>query len=326
MSIGPYGSGAFGTVPFSSTPFFSAKGIIDAVLRDTGHSNPATETVKRQAVLGFMNNRYARIVTGRDWSWLNQELDTTFEGPYQSGTVQLTQGSSDVIGTGTLFSANVIPNQKLIVSNYVNLIESVDSNTHITLQGEWSGDTGANYTFRIVRSIYEMPSDAENIKSISLDRIGEMVPVGPQELTRKKQYRPDYIGIPMWYTEIARREDGVRLIEVYPHPDKKYNVHFNYRIKVVPLQDSDDSFPLMPDAYRNSLYYGALSEMYRYLRDNANAQLAEADYQRSLLNMQNDQQLTDSRYIIQPGRDYRSRRRRRRFRVAMDRTDFSRDG
>lgn len=327
MSVGPYGSGSFGTVPFSNTPLFNSRTLIDSVLRDTGHSNPSTETAKRLAVLGFLNNRYARITSARHWDWLNQDLDYTFEGAINdSMTVTATQGSEVITGLGTNWDSSLV-GRKIIISNYVNFITKVNSTTELEVEGEWSGPTGSTYTYRITKSIYQLPADCEHVKSINLDRIGEMVPVGVQEFDRKKQYRPDYIGIPMWYTEIARRaEDGVRLIEVYPHPDIKYNVHLNYNVQIMALQDSENSFPLIPDRYRVILYYGALSEMFRYLRDTTNSQLAEADYQRTLITMQNDTQLTDSKYIIQPGRDYKSRRRRRRFRVSMDRTDFSRDG
>lgn len=321
----PFGSGSFGSSSFSLDPFYTTKDIIDAVLRHTGHSSPSQETTKRTIALEFINNRYARIVGARHWKWLYQTVDTTFHAPYETGTITVTQGSEVVTGLGTFWSSNIVPNNKIIIAGEIYTIASVDSQTQLKLEGEYAGSTASALSYQIVRPIYQAPSDADQILSITLDNVGELVPTGTQEIRRKSQYDPTFISTPRWFTETKRQNSGVWLYEVWPLPDKKYNVHIDYKVTVCKLTDEDDSFPLIPDQWRHVLYYGALAEMFRYLRDPVNSQSAEADHVRCFTMMQNDRTLTESKYQIQPSRNYRNRKRSRHYRVAIDTSDFAKD-
>lgn len=325
---GPFGSGSFGTGVFSNSPLYSTGSLIDAILRDTSHSSPSTETNKRLVVLGFINNRYARVTSSHHWDWLYQTLDSNFNEPYETGTISVTQGSESVTGSGTSWSANVVPNNVLIPSGRSEryLIESVSSTTALTLEGEYAGETSSDLDYSIVKPIYELPSNCEHVQSILVHGVGELVPMGTQEFRRKQASDPTLVGPPRWFTEVGRRaQDGIRHIEVYPAPDQNYAVQLNYGVNIMKLEDSTSNYPLIPDRHRVVLYYGGLAEMYRYLRDPVNAEAAERDFDRTLLLMLNDTQLTQSRLQFMPARNYRSRSRRRTFRVAMDRYDFGRE-
>lgn len=319
---GPFGSGAFGTAEFSSSPLFTTASLIDSVLRDTGHSSPSAETTKRTVVLGFINNTYARVTTSKHWDWLFSDTDMNFETPYETGTIAVTSGSATITGTGTNWSALTIPHWKVIIKDEIYAISSVNSPTSITLESEYAQDTASGLSYKIVKSIYQLPADCEHAQSIVVDRVGEMVPMGVQEFRRKTQYDPVQVGSPRFFTEVGRRsEDGLRYIEVYPSPDQKYQAHMDYGVNIMKLTDSATSYPLIPDRYRVVLYYGALAEMYRYLRDAASEATAKADFNRVWLSMQGDQQMTDSKLILARAK---TPSRRRRHRLSMDTTDFSR--
>lgn len=330
MSPGPFGSGAFGTGVFSSSPLYSTKDLIDAILRHTGHSNPDTETNKRAAVLGFLNNRYATVTTKRQWDWLYQSVDINFKAPYETGTLSLTQNSESVTGVGTVWSSNVVPNNYLVPTgrNERYLIETVDSQTTLTLQGQYAGDTATDVAYKIVKPVVELPSDCEHVQGIVLgESLGKLVPLGLQEMRRKQAHDLSRVGVPVYFTEVGRRaEDGVRHIEIWPAPDKDYVAQLNYGVNIMALEDSASNYPLIPDRHRVVLYYGGLADMYMFLRDPTNFQLAQANHLAALQNMFNDTQITDSRLILQPARNYRNgRRRSRRLKTFMDRADFSRE-
>ncbi len=324
---GPFGTGAFGTAVFSSSPLFTTKDLVDSILRGTGHSTPANETNKRLMVLEFINNRYARVSSSRHWDWLFQTLDSNLEAPYETGTIDLTSGSQDVVGVGTDFSANVVPHNVLIPDGRSEryMISAVVSSTEITLEAEYAGDTAADASFQIVRPIITLPADCEHVQSILVQGVGKLIPIGRQEMDRKQGSDPTRVGPPVWFTEVGRRTDGVRLVEVYPAPDKQYAMKLSYGVNIQKLEDSDDNYPLIPDRHRVVLYYGALSEMYRYMSEPEKASTAERDFASALLNMMNDTQLTDSRLIIQPSRNYRNRRANKQYRVFKDRFDFGRE-
>jgi hypothetical protein len=316
MSIGPYGSGSFGTGIFSATPFYTGASLIDAVLRDTGHSNPTTETIKRAVVLDFLNNRYAFVSTLQHWGWLYQEVDTIFREPYSDGTINVTENSQSVVGVGTSWNANAANNNVLYVKSRgeTYLISTIGSNAAMTIEGQYAGVTDTDLDYEILKPIYTMPSDLEHIQGIQVDGVGKMVPVGRQEFARLKQHQPGLTGAPRYFTEIARRNDNVRIIEVFPAPDKNYTARLFYGVNIQRLTDATSSLPLIPDRHRMVLYYGALSDMYSYLRDATMAERYGNEFQMALNNMRNDRQLTDSRIIFQQGRNYKQRSSGRRTR------------
>lgn len=327
MSVGPFGSGSFGTSVFSNSPFYSTKTLIDAVLRDTSHADPAVEVTKRQRVLSFLNNRYAAITTLQAWEWLYQELDVAFDAPYITGTLSMTVGSTDVVGTGTVFSSNAVPNNYLYAAprNEVYLISDVVSQTELTLESVFAGPTQEDVPCNIIKPIYTMPADCENLQSVSIQGYGELVPLGRQEFTRKKQYLPGNVGIPRFFTQIGKRaQDGVGLYEVYPAPDQAYNARLYYGVNVISLSDSVDSYPLIPDRYRHVLYLGAMADMYAFLRDKVMADRNDQYFLAALNNMKNDKQLTDSRVVLQPARNYRNKNAGRLLRYSYSINDFAR--
>lgn len=325
---GPFGTGSFGTEVFSSSPLFSTKDIIDAVLRDTGHTNPASETNKRLAVLGFINNCYAYVSTKRPWDWLFQTTDVLFESFIQGGTISIDNRSQTVIGVGTNFSSLVIPNNFLTVNSRSDryVIQDVVSDTELTLQGQYAGPDITTSGYQIIKPIYTAPADLETITSITLgDDMGKLVPLGVQEFRRKQARDLTYVGTPKWFTEVGRRaQDGVRTYEIYPAPDQDYTASLNYGVNIQKLEDDGGNYPLLPDRHRVVLYYGALAEMYLFLRDFEASQGVEKKFLMALTNMQGDSKLTDSKYILKPRRG-RVGRRRRRYGTTMDINDFARE-
>jgi hypothetical protein len=326
---GPFGNGAFGTEIFSSDPLFSTGSMIDAVLRNTGHANPASETNKRLAVLSFINNCYSFVSTKRPWDWLYNVVDTLFEGYYSEGTVSIDNRSQIVTGVGTNFSSNALPNNFLTVQprsdRYV--IDSIQSDTQLTLQGQFAGDDlTPSSGYQIIKPVYTAPGDCEQIIGIVLgDDLGKLVPMGIQEFRRKQARDLTYVGIPRWYTDVGRRAvDGVRTYEIYPAPDRDYTASLNYGVNIQVLSDSYSNYCLIPDRHRVVLYYGAMAEMYMFLRDAQGAALFDQQYKMALMNMQGDTKLTDSKYILRARRG-RAGRRRRRYGLTMDINDFARE-
>jgi hypothetical protein len=324
MTTGPFGTGGFGSIPFSTSPLFNTKTLIDEILRATNHKNPSQETSRRLVVLGFLNNRYARVTSSKHWDWLNGSVDFELFEPYQTGTVSLTQGSESVTGVGTAFNVNVIPDNKLVVGDYVNLITTVNSATGLTLESAFAGVDQSAASYQIIKSIYRLPGDLEHLKSLSIDRYGKLVPIGIQDMRRKQNADPGLTGVPRYYTELFRRPaDGVRTMEIFPAPDERMNAHLDYNIQIIKLQDDVSSYPLIPDRHRVVLYYGALADMYQFMKDPTNFGLAEGAFKETYFQMLNDQQLTDSSLIISTARDYRFRRPRRGLRTFMSRSQFS---
>lgn len=89
---------------------------------------------------------------------------------YSTGTVSLTNGSAVVTGNGTAWSTALIAGGNVIVQAAGNLlpIASVDSNSQITAELEWTGATGT-YSYAIQRDtayLKTLDANSENLAYI----------------------------------------------------------------------------------------------------------------------------------------------------------------
>lgn len=74
---------------------------------------------------------------------------------YSAGTLAVTEGSATVTGTGTSWSTNLSAGSLLAVSGRLVAVQSVDSDTQVTLSKAWTGSTaaGVSYTAGPMQSI-----------------------------------------------------------------------------------------------------------------------------------------------------------------------------
>lgn len=333
-SSSSFGSGvAFGTSPLGTAPFYDVASLISGILRVTGHGSPDGETTKRAAILTSLNNKYQEICLGRNWRWLLASYDYSFVAPIESETDEscyIENGSDELIGVGTTFSANIQAKDLAIIGNLgvAYHVSTIDSVTQITLETDWSEDTieAADATsFVFARNQYKLPKETDQILNITIDgqKVSTLVYIGKDEFRKLQGRSPTLLACPRYYT-ISRRDtdDDFQYIEVWPTPDRDYNCHIDYTVRILSLEDSDDCYPIIPDRYRACLYYATLAEFYyTVMRDSANGDRAFRDYQNFYTRMANDKWATDDTMQILPARKY-VRPRSRRYRVSMDAETF----
>jgi hypothetical protein len=312
-SSSSFGSGVFGSSALGTQPFFNTSSLIDAILYATGHGSPANETSKRRAITQFINNKYQEIITGTHWRWLKAAYDVNFEAPYDTGTISVTNGDYTVTGASTSWNAGNVTAKRLLwlnSSETVYHVASLTNSTSLELESEFSEDTASAQEYVIVKSQYQLPKETDHIVSMIVDSQYKMVPVGLQDFREIVSRDPTRLDRPQYFT-LARRDtdDDSVYIEVWPSPDKQYQVHIDYTVRIAYLEDDTDCYPIIPDRFRAVLYYGALAEFYQFLRDPSNSQLARNDYMTFLNQMRNDTQLTDDRFKIQSAKNYWKRGR-----------------
>lgn len=332
-SSSSFGSGtSFGVTPLGTAPFYDMKSLIDAILRVTGHgSNPAGETLKRAALVNIINNKYQEVCLGRHWRWLKAEYDTRFVAPYATGTAYATNDDATLTGIGTTFSGAIQPKDIFFFDNseVVYHVASVDSQTSLEFETLFSEDTidAADATsFKIARVHYELPKETDQILVVQVNNT-KLVPVGPEDLALIKAANPTRTGQPQVFCQNRREtDDDSVFIEVWPAPDKDYQVHLQYMVRILWLEDSEDCYPIIPDRYRAVLYYGALAEFYyTVLRNPANADRAYRDYKDFFGQMANDKQNTDQEAQMMPARSYLRRRPAARGKYSYSIEDFARE-
>jgi hypothetical protein len=307
-----FGSGVFGSSPLGTQPFFNVSALIDAILYATGHSSPSTETTKRRAILQFVNNRYQDICMGTHWRWLKAAYDFNLDAPYDTGTISLTLGSESVVGVGTSWTAqNVQPKDVLLLQSIrqVYHVSERTSATALTLETQFASDENlSDADYVMGRNQYELPSSTDHLISFIIDSSAKMIPLGVQDFRRLQSVDPTRTGTPQYYSLVRRdTDDDSVYVEVYPTPDRAYQCHIDYTVRIAYLEDETTCYPIIPDRYRSVLYYGALAEFYSFLRDPSGSSLAENQYRAFLAQMRNDTQQTDDRFVVVNERNYRNR-------------------
>lgn len=307
-----FGSGSFGSSPLGSQPFFNVSSLIDSILYATGHGSPALEITKRRAILQFVNNRYQDICLGTNWRWLKAAYDFNLTAPYSTGTVDATIGDETISGYSTNWSVvNVQPKDVLFFDGESSAyhVSSLTSGTELELETRFSGEENISSSgYHICRNQYELPSTTDHLISFIIDSTQKMIPLGVQDFRRLQANDPTRIDTPQYYSMVRRdTDDDSVYMEVFPTPDRAYQCHIDYTVRIMYLTDSTDCYPIIPDRYRSVLYYGALSETFMFLRDPSASQLAEGQYRAFLSQMKNDTQQGDDRFVIVNERNYRNR-------------------
>ena len=106
---------------------------------------------------------------------------------YRDGTINLTNGSVDVIGVGTAFKSEVRFSDILLVDGVLSEIVRIDSDTALKLATPWSGATSTGVPFAVIRNLtnasnYDLMKKIEEFltdRQRSLDEFADWINAAP---------------------------------------------------------------------------------------------------------------------------------------------------
>jgi hypothetical protein len=108
----------------------------------------------------MVTNAFRRLAESHRWSWLVKFGQFVAPSTYNTGTINVTQGSTIVTGTGTTFDPTMIGRQLRIgLVNPIYTIANVDSATQFELDSPWGGITATNQVYMIYLAFYTPPTD-----------------------------------------------------------------------------------------------------------------------------------------------------------------------
>lgn len=307
-----FGTGTLGSGPLGTAPFYNVKTMIDDILSATGHKSPSSEPTKRSAILLFLNNNYQEILMGGDFTWMHSSYDLSLFAPNETGTVSVTNGSNTVTGVGTAFDATATPKGifRLKSGTQTYRVLSVESATSLTLETMWAEDTEADAEFEIQRAQYQMPSTCDQVEAITLDTAGRrLVELSPNDLRLKQAQNPGTTGSPYHYAN-ARRDidDDGSYLEFFPAPDHDYNLHLEFTVRILKLEDSEECFPIIPDRYRVVLFHGAMAQFQMlYMNAPLKGAAAQKDFERVLRELHKATFRSSKNIQMKPFQTYRAR-------------------
>jgi hypothetical protein len=178
-------------------------------------------------VKSFINSRHADLLESHEWSRKKQEIAITAVPDKTAGTVEVTNGSSTVIGTGTQFTASDVGKYIKFGADQYSLfvVRGVNFATSLTL-GDLAGDTlvfpgasttGTNYV--LFKRLYSLGSGIGSIFSAKYQN--PLTETSQEYLDSIDPGRSATATAPLYYARDAwdqsTAEDLVR-IEFYPRP------------------------------------------------------------------------------------------------------------
>lgn len=209
-----------------------------------------------------LNDVLQEICQAYNFSWLYGDSSFITVLPYETGTVQLTEGSATATGSSTVWTSGMA-GRKLRCEDATYVVSSA-STTSITLSTNYAGAGGSGLTYKIYQDEYSLASDVEDVLSCRQEN-------NPQKLTKKgieemDQYWPqrNSFGYPSIYSIIGYDSTSYMKAAVYPIPNQARNVYYRYKKRVTEMSASTDT-PIIPLRYRWVLAKGALYITAKYL-------------------------------------------------------------
>lgn len=254
--------------------------------------------------------------------WAERSATLVTQASYNTGTVAITQGSTSLVGTSTLWATtnafsvnNARANGKIVISgdSEIYTVSTVGSDTAITLASMYVGadQTAASYTY--FEDEYDLAADfLRPVEQTFFDQATEIPLIGRREF-RFRYPRNNVTGKPRVATIVDRAPIGnvtpIRRIAFWQPPDSAYMIPYSYitaNLVVSSTGTAQRSFsadadePIVPLQYRHVIVLHALKNYYRDIRDDTRARVVETEYSGLLLRIVGDQEIGRSTPQFRP--------------------------
>ncbi len=219
---------------------------------------------------GWIQDRYTEILDRVEWKRTQAESVIVAPASYQVGTVAAVEGSADIVGTGTTWTADMT-GRMIRLDNQSEFYQfTYVSATTATLDRGWEHPASPTAAYRIDQSVFLLPDDCRIVKDCRglHDWERPMERVTPGELNRRAGQRTTY-GTPQMYAPTFDNfsDPPIMQIELYPIPespntdaaDLSYVVTYDFDSSdIAPTQTSSS---LLPWVRPSALKAGAKASM-----------------------------------------------------------------
>lgn len=219
--------------------------------------------------IAYLNRVYRTLATGaseflpefvEDWWWLRGSAALNLDPIYQTGTIQVTDGSADI--TFNTPPSSSMLGRRLLIPGAADIPLILSHNAGLgpaVLDQPWTGDTSISATFRAMKTTYDLSVAVQVIISpiIIFQSPGQCIGITPERMDELWPLAQLVPGIPQAFS--LESETQVRFSHGGSDEDKLIRVEYRYRPKVVDLTDSALSIPLVPAQWMHLLADMALT-------------------------------------------------------------------
>lgn len=286
-----------------------------------------------QRLKRLINIRYSKVQAYAKWPWRKIE-ESLFVPKYYSGT-----SCSITNLTRTLTVADVITQEvatdwvgrRVFISSdkeiykIVALQSYASGNTKFILNQAYVASTRSAVTFKVFQDEFAMPPDFSDFDDVvSFYNGKEVVRVGSDKIMRLYNASPKRSGRAMCVSTVGTDTyDGIKMsqfvmgqmflggfegakkIKIYPAMySEDYILPITYVREIQSLINDEDE-PLMDTGDCIILFYGAVADLYSYLKDAEESAKYEAQFNDKLMQMLTANKEDQDRPKLQIGVDYR---------------------
>lgn len=189
-----------------------------------------------------INMVYQDILGKQNWEFLNDSTNLTLIGQNtETDCVEVTNGSTTLVGTGTSFSTYLAAGYCVRIESEAQfyIVSSVTSDTVVVLEKAYGGSSDTDQDYTAFTPFYTMssPSIAEIESIVYQDELKER----PLSFFNAVNPERSTTGAPEYWRVVSKSNaDGYVTIEIGPVPDQDYVVTVNYKKKIDNLSSDDD--------------------------------------------------------------------------------------
>lgn len=251
-------------------PYITSRDIIQDIL--FRGFEPSSGADWGDKALDYLNRVYNMVCAGSseflpeyidDWWWLRSRGVLTLLPAITEGTVEVTEGSTAI--TFSSAPAASVEGYRLRVGTHPEVFQvasHVAAAPGAVLDSEWTGDTTAAGTYKLMKVTYSLAASVQSILSPfrGFRKNPEIIGLAPErfdDLFPATELNP---GIPTAFS--LENTQTVRFSHGGLDTGKSMRLEYVYRPSVTALTDSPSSIPLVPVEYRHILADMALTYVF----------------------------------------------------------------
>lgn len=270
---------------------------------------------------------------GERFPWAERKARLTTQAPYSTGTVAITQGSTTLTGTGTLWTttnafgiANARATGKIVINGTLPVYEvsAVGGAGTITLTSAYVDATAVTAgTYSYYEDEYDLDADFLRPLDLSFFDSDCSIQIIDRMKFRRAYPKNNVTGKPLVACIMDRafgaNTTPVRRVAFWKPPGAAYSIPYSFVTNKLAISSigaaqqslsADADEPIIPFQYRHLIVLHAIYHWYRDKKDDSRSQEAKAEYVDLLLRVTGDTEIGERRPVIQPNMpNYRNRAR-----------------
>lgn len=221
----------------------------------------------------FVRWAFREIIEKRKWSWAIKQSQFVFPPLVSTGTVDVTNGSNQVVGHGTAWNSTMIGLQfRTSTLTPIYTVVSVPSPTSLTLDQPWGALSALGQGFKLYLAYVIPPLDFHAFTTVfdpnfswALWTNVKQDELNMYDAQRASQGTP-YVIADYDYTSLALGgatiSPPIPRFEVWPHVQQAYVIPFMYEARYPDLDDAGATLPRFIPG--DVLMEGALAQAARW--------------------------------------------------------------